>query len=1000
VLATVSLPKNTTAYDNWTLQSATFATAQSFRLSGAVGYTSFDDIHLTGSFKPRLNNINDGAANGIPAASNILTTSATISSKVNPAGSATSAVFQCDSDFYFSNPISSGAQAIGSGTADITSSATVSGLAPNTFYYCRTLATNDAGTSTSYIGSFSTLVTTATTLPATSVTGASAVLNGSVNPAGIATSAFFQYATNPALTDATSTPTQNIGSGTGAVPVQTTISGLGGGVYYYRVVATNANGTYNGALSSVSIGPGYTVASTGSGTFTDISGTGTQIIAGGGQDDAVSDAFNIGFSFRFFGTNYTQFHASSNGLVTFGGVNSNFSNLDFAASGISPDLDAIAALWDDWKTNGGVYAQTTGSAGSRTCIVQWNVNPLSGTNPAVFQIQMFESSGDILMIYQDTATDASGASGGATNGGSATVGIRKAGAPANGRVVMYSYNSATITSGTKVRFTAQPDISVEQPLGVGLVNGFESRDFGSVEPGSSGATLTFTVGNSGDSPLTGLAASISGANPGEFIITPPLAITTLAAGATTDLSVTFKPSGAGPRGATLQIASNDPDESPFDISLTGTGSSTAAPLFAAPGSIPFTSNGYTATGITLGPVTLGFAPVAGQTLTLVNNTSGNAITGTFANLTQGDRLVLAYGGHSYIFTADYSGGDGNDLVLTANTPPTFADRSLSTPFQTAASISFQMLLSQASDADGDTLSVTAAGPSSAPGGSAVLLTGSILYTPPAGFSGTDTFPVTITDAPGDRVTGLVTVTVDAPSPSGGMSQSVRKFNDSISSGASRASTLIGAQTYLITSSVGELAAAAGPAGSLSVGSGFVATLATLLPTNTPPTFAGYSLSTPYQTTAAISLGKLHSRAADADGDAVTVSTAGSATSQGGTVAMQSSAILYTPPVGFSGTDSFPVTVTDARGAYIIGTVTVTVQANTGVGTNSPVLSVLSGGRMGIDFHGIPGRSYEVQRSTDLTTWQTLATVPASSTNGMVSFIDESPPPGSAFYRLR
>ena len=48
--------------------------------------------------------------------------------------------------------------------------------------------------------------------------------------------------------------------------------------------------------------------------------------------------------------------------------------------------------------------------------------------------------------------------------------------------------------------------------------------------------------------------------------------------------------------------------------------------------------------------------------------------------------------------------------------------------------------------------------------------------------------------------------------------------------------------------------------------------------------------------------------------------------------------------------------------------------------------------------GLPGHTYLVQRSTDLANWLTLATMVASA-DGKVSHTDESPPPGSACYRL-
>jgi hypothetical protein len=55
--------------------------------------------------------------------------------------------------------------------------------------------------------------------------------------------------------------------------------------------------------------------------------------------------------------------------------------------------------------------------------------------------------------------------------------------------------------------------------------------------------------------------------------------------------------------------------------------------------------------------------------------------------------------------------------------------------------------------------------------------------------------------------------------------------------------------------------------------------------------------------------------------------------------------------------------------------------------------------MVIAFHGIPGRRYIVQRSVGgLDDWATLATVTADA-SGKVAFTDDSPPAGSAFYRL-
>ncbi|MCX6878620.1 MAG: hypothetical protein NTW21_33115 [Verrucomicrobia bacterium] len=60
-------------------------------------------------------------------------------------------------------------------------------------------------------------------------------------------------------------------------------------------------------------------------------------------------------------------------------------------------------------------------------------------------------------------------------------------------------------------------------------------------------------------------------------------------------------------------------------------------------------------------------------------------------------------------------------------------------------------------------------------------------------------------------------------------QSVQKFNDAVSSGGGRSSAVIGAETFIITSSVGELVTAPTAVASLVVESGFIATLAAELP---------------------------------------------------------------------------------------------------------------------------------------------------------------------------
>jgi hypothetical protein len=75
------------------------------------------------------------------------------------------------------------------------------------------------------------------------VTGATAVLNGRINPHALATSYYFQY--GPTVEYGSQTATASLAAGTTAIKVHQTVRGLSKG-YHYRLVATNADGTKYG----------------------------------------------------------------------------------------------------------------------------------------------------------------------------------------------------------------------------------------------------------------------------------------------------------------------------------------------------------------------------------------------------------------------------------------------------------------------------------------------------------------------------------------------------------------------------------------------------------------------------------------------------------------------------------------------------------------------------------------------------------------------------------
>jgi alpha-tubulin suppressor-like RCC1 family protein len=100
---------------------------------------------------------------------------------------------------------------------------------------------------------------------------------------------------------------------------------------------------------------------------------------------------------------------------------------------------------------------------------------------------------------------------------------------------------------------------------------------------------------------------------------------------------------------------------PAQMSFTVTNA--LAVSFPSAGTTGLTANGFDARNVTLNP-TLGYAPGLGDLLTLVNNTGSSAIIGTLPGIPQDGFLVMTFGGVSYGFQVNYTGGDGNDIVLT------------------------------------------------------------------------------------------------------------------------------------------------------------------------------------------------------------------------------------------------------------------------------------------------------------------------------------------------
>jgi hypothetical protein len=123
-----------------------------------------------------------------------------------------------------------------------------------------------------------------------------------------------------------------------------------------------------------------------------------------------------------------------------------------------------------------------------------------------------------------------------------------------------------------------PEIAVLNSVGTGMKSATAAVPFGPVYIESPAISKSLTITNEGSANLTGLVPTIDGLQSADFSVSP-LELPTLAPGESVNLTVTFLPSTTGLRNATLQIASNDANESPFSIALSAT-VMTATELFS------------------------------------------------------------------------------------------------------------------------------------------------------------------------------------------------------------------------------------------------------------------------------------------------------------------------------------------------------------------------------------------------------------------------------------
>ncbi len=185
----------------------------------------------------------------------------------------------------------------------------------------------------------------------------------------------------------------------------------------------------------------------------DISDTGTSVVmlnvptwAG---DDNFSEPVPLGFSFPFYGSQYSSAYIDINGEILLADNSwyaqypnnswdndGNMFNYMYPIPGYAQMPGFVGVYWDDLEADqgtGDVYFQSFGESPNRYAVIQWhNLRYHAGTggSPMLrFQVILHEN-GEIVMQYLETATGQSGSVAPHNDGASATVAIQNAAANA------------------------------------------------------------------------------------------------------------------------------------------------------------------------------------------------------------------------------------------------------------------------------------------------------------------------------------------------------------------------------------------------------------------------------------------------------------------------------------------------------------------------------------------------------------------------------------------
>lgn len=236
-----------------------------------------------------------------------------------------------------------------------------------------------------------------------------------------------------------------------------------------------------------------------------------------------------------------------------------------------------------------------------------------------------------------------------------------------GNTQTWTNNSGNLftVSGATVAFTGNNDVLTVNGTGDTFISATITGGMGTALVKGDSGTLTLAGDNStyqGGTTVNGgtlLVNNTAGSGTGSGAVTVnttgTLGGTGIISGAVTvSAGGNIAPGNGGNNTGTLQTgALTLAAASNFRVDINGTAAGTFDQIQVNAGAVTVTNSNLV--------VTVGTLLMNGQTFTILNKVSGGAITGTFAGIPQGGTVV---GSDGTVFQVSYTGGTGNDVVLT------------------------------------------------------------------------------------------------------------------------------------------------------------------------------------------------------------------------------------------------------------------------------------------------------------------------------------------------